>query len=375
MSIAKTKKAKIAKLIKEELDEFENEMTKPEEEEENTGGEEEEGSVEDRLEALEDKVEELEAAVGDDLDLENGEDDGLAGDGEEDLDSLLSDTEEGEGEEEGGLDIFDGEEGGEEEEEEELFQREDFMLKAEGLDLGESFAKMFEGQTLTEEFKNSAKSIFESVVVEKVNEKIAASLDSITEAFNKKLEKNLLEVTQRLDEFLEATINEWMEANQAALQSNMKVKVAEETIAKLRNVLEESYITLPEIEFQALEVEKARSEAYKSKYGSTLKENADLKLVVTKMKRERLVEQLSEGMTELSKEKFKTLVEEVKFINEEDYVKKITKIKDVYLKEDTKPANKGGLGDGLITEEKAPSKPLTEMDIYAQALQSMSKRI
>lgn len=286
-----------------------------------------------------------------DMDMEMGDDDGLP---PVDMDN------------EGDVDVFDGED------DEEEFDRDQFKLSREELELGEAFSTLFEGETLTEEFKTNAKTLFEEAIVKKANEKIESALTSLEESYANKNEAEVMKLVESIEEYLDATVNEWFEANSKELESTMKVQVAEETVNKIRGVLEESYITLPEVEFHRYESEKTRSENYKKAYSKTLLEVNNLKTEIKNMKKESLLENLTSDLSEMSREKFRTLVEDVSYINEDDYTKKIKKIKNMYLTETTKKPS--AMEDSvLLKEETANNAPLTEMEIYSRALKNLQQ--
>ena len=112
---------------------------------------------------------------------------------EEDISEAKSTKKEEEEEEEG--DEEEEEEDDEDEEEEEVpaeskkMKKESFYINSSDLDLNEDVTAMFQGEELSEELQNKAKTIFEAAVVARVNNKINDIVEDVNDVLEERVEK------------------------------------------------------------------------------------------------------------------------------------------------------------------------------------------
>ncbi len=282
----------------------------------------------------------------------------------------VGDTEDVEGSEDE-LSIFDGETGSELEDEDEYVRREDFHIKSSDLQLTD-ITKIFSGQQLTEEFKGKAKNLFEAVVVAKTNEMITEAIGKIEEKYNQRLSNNLTRFSEKVDDYLESVVNEWFEKNTKAIDSNLKVDVAEELFRKIANVLEESHIVLPEAKFVNLQEEIRKNKTLQEENDRILGDNRRYKAMIVESKKEKILEAVAEknSLSANQKDKFAKLCEEVTFRNEKEYTDKVNTLLESFVSAAKKPK----AGTGILTEVfQKKAKDETVNDEVNLILQSMRR--
>ena len=112
---------------------------------------------------------------------------------------------------------------------------------------------LLSGEELSEEFKEKAKVIFEA----SINAKITDIENQLNEAYAKKLEEETAEVkvelTERLDSYLEYVAQEWMEENTLAVERGIKSEMTESFLDGMKKLFEEHYVSLPEDKYDVLE--------------------------------------------------------------------------------------------------------------------------
>jgi hypothetical protein len=104
------------------------------------------------------------------------------------------------------------------------------------------FDAIFDGETISEEFKERIKVVFEAAV----NEKVANISEQLTQEANTILEKEIESVssqlTEKLDDYLNYVIEEWMQENKLSLEEGIKVDIAESFLTGLKELFETHYI-------------------------------------------------------------------------------------------------------------------------------------
>lgn len=191
----------------------------------------------------------------------------------------------------------------------------------------------FEGEELSEEFKEKAVTIFEAAVNAKV-EMIRAELE---EESKKKLEEQVSEVTQKLseqiDNYLNYVVEQWMEENELAIESSLRTEITEEFIDGMKKLFAENYIEVPEDKFDVLENLANKVEELEQKLNESINDNIELTGAVKEFAKKSILAKVSEGLSVSQKEKFATLAEGVDFADEETYEKKLQIVKENYFKD------------------------------------------
>lgn len=193
----------------------------------------------------------------------------------------------------------------------------------------------FEGEELSEEFKEKAVTIFEAAVQAKV-EMLKAQIEEEAE---KKLVEQVAEVTSKLsdqiDNYLNYVVEQWMEENEIAIESSLRTEITEEFIDGLRDLFAENYIEIPEDKLDVLENLASKVDELESKLDESINSNIELKNQVKDYAKENIFAKVAEGLTVSQKEKFASLAEGVDYVSEDSYTKKLQIVKENYFK-DTK---------------------------------------
>jgi len=191
----------------------------------------------------------------------------------------------------------------------------------------------FEGEELSEEFKEKAVTIFEAAVNAKV-EMIKAELE---EENNKLLEARVSEITttlsDQIDNYLNYVVEQWMEENELAIESSLKTEITEEFIEGMKELFAENYIEIPEEKLDVLEGLANKVDELEQKLNESINDNIELASAVKQFAKESIFAQVAEGLTVSQKEKFATLADGVDFIDEQTYEKKLNIVKENYFKD------------------------------------------
>jgi HAMP domain-containing protein len=213
------------------------------------------------------------------------------------------------------------------------------------------------GDDLNEDFREKAETIFEAALntrtaieVTRLEEEFETYAQELEEAFNVQLEEATQEVlesvTEKLDQYLDYCIENWMNDNALAIENSLRADIAENFLEALRNVFAEHYITIPDEKIDLVAEMKAELEELKSKLNETVDEKIALQSVIEEATKEATVEEVAEGLAETQIEKLRTLAEGIEYTGADAYRKKLEIVKEQYFKVPSKTAS-----TGLITEE------------------------
>ena len=190
----------------------------------------------------------------------------------------------------------------------------------------------FDGEDLSEEFKEKATTIFEAAV----NAKVEAITEELQADFDKQLEEAASEFTTKLaeqvDEYLTYVAEQWMEANELAIEASLRSEITEDFIDGMRKLFAENYIEIPEEKFNVIDELAAKVEELEEKLNESINDNIELAGTLKEYAKDMIFSDVSEGLTVTQKEKFATLAESVDFTDEETYTKKLGTIKESFFK-------------------------------------------
>ena len=217
----------------------------------------------------------------------------------------------------------------------------------------EDMDALFNGEELTEEFKEKATTIYEAAVMVRVNEEVAR----IEAEFEAKLEEAVAQNTEglveKVDGYLGYIAEQWMEQNEIALERGIKSEILESFVAGLKTVFEEHYIDVPEEKFDVLADMEDKVAALEAKLDEQVAANVELSKTISEAKRTEIVKQISEGLTDTETEKFLGLVEELSYEDAETFEAKVKTIRENYFTQ-----KQNTIVESVVTD--TPVETLTE---------------
>ena len=228
---------------------------------------------------------------------------------------------------------------------------------------------LFNGESLSEDFRVKATLIFETAVqsrVEKIVEDVLAENDQI---LAEAVEEIKSELSEQVDEYLNYVVEEWVQENQVAIETGLRAELAEDFITGLKSLFEEHYIEIPEekvdvaeeLAVRVVELEEAATEAATEKNSLIEQLNA--------VKKEKAINLACEGLTQVQAEKIRSLAESVEFTAEGDFNNKLAIIRENYF-----PSKVSVKSEVKAIQESAVEEPEVEpirdaiMNRYVQAL-------
>ena len=231
---------------------------------------------------------------------------------------------------------------------------------------------LVEGEELSEEFKEKAKTILEAAIKGKVVQ-IKEVLDAEYEA---KLLEEVTEIksalNERVDSYLEYVADEWFTENQLAVEAGLKEELTESFMTGLKGLFEEHYVTIPEEKYDVLESMVEKLDEMETKLNEQIEKNVSLNSRLGESVANGILESVSEGLADTQKEKLASLSESVEFASEESYREKLETLKESYFptKSASPTAKSESLSEGV---DHAGADVSGTMAAYMNTLRGLSK--
>lgn len=234
-------------------------------------------------------------------------------------------------------------------------------LEAEvGKQIAEDLGALLDEEGLPEGFKNKALVIFEAAIVSRVN----AFMDTLEEDFAKQLEEATEiikeDIGKKTNDYLSYVVEEWMTENEIAIEKSLRTELTEDFISGLRQLFTEHYIDVPEDKVNIVEELTSEVATLEEKLNDELAKNVKLNEEKRAYQMNETLATAAEGLTDVQKDKFKSLAEGVEFTTEGEYSEKLKLIRENYFSTSEVKVDEvdGGLNNEVIVEDasKASTK-------------------
>lgn len=209
---------------------------------------------------------------------------------------------------------------------------------------------LFAEVDLSEEQKEEITTIFESAVDIRVNEVRASLIEEAEEKLNDAIEAKEIQLEEELSEYVDTVVDKFMEENKIAIESSQKILNAQSALDEMQAVFSKHFTQVPEDRYDVVEALTEKVEELETKVVESEEKEKELSDTITEMKKSDALKTLSDGMVETEKEKLEQLAETVEFINEEEFVTKVTKLREAFI----------GSGDSSSDDEKEVTKETIE---------------
>jgi hypothetical protein len=234
----------------------------------------------------------------------------------------------------------------------------------------EDIDALMSGENLSEEFVQKATTIFEAAVIARAEEVIAEAEAELLEQFESAIEEVKEDLATKVDDYLNYVVEQWMKENEIAIEKGLRAEIVEDFIGGLRNLFIEHYIDIPADKVDVVEELTTRVEELESSLNEQITHGIELKKELNEQKKIEAIYTACEGLTQTQVEKLKSLAEGVEFTTEEEFVEKLSTLKESYFKAEVKVANNSALDDEVDIEEEKKvvksSDPL--MEVYSKAI-------
>ena len=252
---------------------------------------------------------------------------------------------------------------------------EEEVVEEESIDIEADVNALFEGEELSEEFQNKARTIFEAAI----NSKLAEVREAVKTEYEEQLIEQVAEIKseleERVDAYLEYVADEWLQENQIAVESGLKTEMTESFLEGMKSLFEEHYVSVPEEKYDVIESMVDKLDEMEGKLNEQIEKNIALNRRLAESSSDVVFAEVTEGLATTQKEKLATLVENVEFESEADYREKLVTLKESYF-----PSNAGSQRDKSENLSEGTENPANiaeisnTMSAYLQTLNRVAKK-
>lgn len=212
---------------------------------------------------------------------------------------------------------------------------------------------LFSGGELTEDAQAKLTVLFESAV----DARVALERVALEEEFENKLDEQFQaiqdDLTAKVDQYVTYAVEQWVEENQVAIESTLRVEKATKLLEGLTQLMNECGLEVPDEQVDVVAELTQKVEESASKLNKQIDETIKWKNLSLRLQGEKVFAEISESLSAVEKEKFATLTEDIEISEDADALKKkLEIIRDAHFKAPAKGGEgKTGLNEQVEEEE------------------------
>jgi hypothetical protein len=249
---------------------------------------------------------------------------------------------------------------------------EDEEEMQEAIDFENSLRSLLAEVNVSENFFIQAKTIFESAVDQKLKAIANEIAPALQENFESKLGEITVNLTEKIDDYLDYVVEEWMQDNQLAVEGGIKSTLAENFILGLKKLFEMHYVDVPAEKYNVIDGLYEQTSNLQGDLNHVLNENIALKKQLLISECAGIFVNETKDLADTQIEKLASLIENIEFSTLEEYKTKLFTLKDHYL------GSRVAIPEQYIPEmtfSKAASTPTTLIENYTHTLDRLAKKL
>ena len=231
---------------------------------------------------------------------------------------------------------------------------------------------LFNGESLSEDFRVKATLIFESAVQSRVESILEGVLADNDKLLSEAVSEIKTEMAEQVDSYLNYVVEEWMTENKIAIESGLRAELSEDFINGLKNLFAEHYVEIPEEKLDVAEELAARVVELEEAAEAAAAETAALSEELNAVKKDEAIRKICEGLTEVQIGKMKSLAESVEFTTEGDFDHKLAVIRENYFPSKVQVKSEVKAIQEAAADE-APEEVVQASGIMAHYVKSLTK--
>ena len=246
----------------------------------------------------------------------------------------------------------------------------------ETIDVEADVQALLEGEDLSEEFQDKARTIFETAIKSKVGEIKEELNEAYANALVEELDTIKKGLTERVDSYLEYVADEWLQENKLAVENGLKTEMTESFLEGMKSLFEEHYVTIPEEKYDVLNSMVDKLDDMESKLNEQINKNVALNRRLAESTADGIFAAVTEGLADTQKEKLASLAENVEFESETDYREKLGTLKESYFPSNTSAptSTSENLSEEVSTDEVISEEVNPTMQAYLNTLSRAAKK-
>ena len=255
-------------------------------------------------------------------------------------------------------------------EEEEVVAEQEEVIE---VNVEDDINALIAGEELSEDFQEKARTIFEAAI----NSKVSIIKEDLEKEYAKVLQEEIdstkIQLTERVDSYLEYVAGEWLEENSLAVEQGLKAEMSESFLTGMKSLFEEHYVSIPEDKYDVLESMVNKLDDMEEKLNEQIDKNVALNKRLSESKSDGILSDVSEGLAVTQKDKLASLAESVEFESESDYREKLVTLRNSYFPT-RQVASTQSEDSEMLSESKEPVQSTGTMANYLTTLQRITKK-
>jgi len=252
------------------------------------------------------------------------------------------------------------------------------VIEEEIISVEESISQMFDGMDLSEDFKSKVTLVFEAAVNEATKARVEEAVAKLEEDSDRQLQEAVEEgingIIENLDSYLDYVVQEWMTENELAIETGIKVEMAESLMDGLKELFtehnievnEETVAVVTQLEEQVAELQTQANEAINT--------NIELGKEINSLKASKVFDEISEGLTVSQKERLKTLSEKLDDEDLESYKGDLNTLRESFFKKDKVVVNENAEEEEIVLEEDQPKKQVSQYSTVQALIEALDAK-
>jgi len=241
--------------------------------------------------------------------------------------------------------------------------------KIKSISVKEDVDALTEGEELSEEFKEKAATVFEAAVKSKMRSEVERISEAYQTEKDQEMETFKEELTEKVDTYLNYVVEEWSKENELAIERGLKGEIAEDFISGLKQLFEDHYIDVPDEKYDVLEAQSEKIAELEERLNEEIGKNVEMTQANSELVREQIVAEVSEDLADTEIEKFKSLVEDVEYTDEESFKEKVSTIKESYFPKTTTSSEGAQIDD----EQGSTAQDVDTTDAMKRYMSAISR--
>lgn len=192
----------------------------------------------------------------------------------------------------------------------------------------EDITSLFEGQDISEDFVIRAKSIMESAIDARLTLEAAHLQEQYEELVEQAYEEISETMSDKIDQYLNYVISEWMEENRLALDHGVKTEITESFIEGMKNLFAEHYVDIPEEQVDAVEELSSRIEELEARLNDAIEYNMELESGIEDSERDHVLGTAISDLSDDEAEKLLSLSENLEYRDVESFATSVAILKE-----------------------------------------------
>lgn len=229
------------------------------------------------------------------------------------------------------------------------------------------------GEDVSPSLINQLEAIFEAAVTDRVEIKVAKILENVDGNVKNYLDNVTESLVEKVDDYLDYVVEEWMTDNAVAVEQGVKTQIAENFISGLKNLFENHYIDVPAEKYNVLDELYASNRELEAKLNEAVKYNMNLKKEVSLTECAGIFVAETRELADTQIVKLQNLMENVAFASPEEYREKLVAIRENYLSRSRPVSSRSIEPEQTFVPVKQTSTNLVEN--YAGALGRLNKKV